>query len=354
MDLFVKIIYIAIVFLSPFAISMIISSIIVHRIISQDLEIRADLKGNEIKFFKYVLTLHADKGLSEQGLLWLSIITPIAYFFFTGWFAWKDHSPQLDEAGLKTFMDISTLPLAILSLSLALTILVSRLHATKQTAEQIKITKQKNNIDLFMNHRNELFSYFSQIGETKYPSGLIGKNHIHPRLHKKFFLGEPSKGTPLPNLEAFDNTDKEINSLFHFLDAVVNNINPDFTFSSYVSNFCPQTYAIASDLGLGELLAFYKNQSIRTRPDENGQFNETVGGTTDHAVHALRYINEYFDNLCDFAGYKRKMVPSERYPNLSSGNAYSKIATKVIEQIVNSLIRDNNTQAKTNKNIVIS
>ncbi len=144
--------------------------------------------------FKSTLKLNEDGGLSEQGLLWISILSPFLYFLVLGGISWDGYSVSVTSEGLKKFLSISGLPLGVLSLALPMSVLVSRLHATKQTAKQIKITQQKNNIDLFHSHRKELFSYFSQIGEVNYLDCLIGKFKVHPRVHKIFFNGMPENG----------------------------------------------------------------------------------------------------------------------------------------------------------------
>ena len=132
------------------------------------------------------LSLNADKGLSSQGLLWLSIFCPFLYFVILGSVTWQGYEILITSAGITTFFSISKLPLAILSIIIPLSVLVSRFHATKQTAEQIKITRLKNNLDLFNSHRNELFSYFTQIGEINYLDCFVAKYRVHPRVHKTF------------------------------------------------------------------------------------------------------------------------------------------------------------------------
>ncbi len=83
------------------------------------------------------LSLNADKGLSSQGLLWLSILCPFLYFITLGGITWQGYEISITSAGINTFFSISKLPLAILSIIIPLSVLVSRFHATKQTAEQI-------------------------------------------------------------------------------------------------------------------------------------------------------------------------------------------------------------------------
>ena len=89
--------------------------------------------GSSIKErFVSALTLNSDRGLSSQGLLWLSIFTPILYFLALGFISWQGYKISITSDGLDTFFRISKLPLTILALSISLPVLVSRLHATKQ------------------------------------------------------------------------------------------------------------------------------------------------------------------------------------------------------------------------------
>jgi hypothetical protein len=157
--------------------------------------------------FKSTLALNEESGLSEQGLLWVSILSPFLYFLALGVVSWNGYSVSVTSEGLKTFLSISALPLGALSLALPLSVLVSRLHATKQTAKQIKITQQKNNLDLFHSHRKELFSYFGQIGEVQYLDCLTGKFKVHPRVHKVFFTGRRiTRGLPHVPADEFKRT----------------------------------------------------------------------------------------------------------------------------------------------------
>ena len=86
------------------------------------------------KRFTSALTLSADEGLSSQGLLWLSIFCPFLYFIILGFVAWQGSEISITGEGLNTFFSLSKLPLAIVSLTIPLSVLVSRFHATKQTA----------------------------------------------------------------------------------------------------------------------------------------------------------------------------------------------------------------------------
>jgi len=218
-----------------------------------------------------------------------------------------------------------------------LSVLVSRLHATKQTAKQIKITQHKNNIDLFHSHRKELFSYFSQIGEVQYLDCLTGKFKIHPRVHKIFFDGRPSSGIPLLDEDAFKNIERELDLARRLLDAIIRDKNPDLTYSLYIANFCSTIYRLSEKLGLPEIYVELAQNSLLVPVKLNGKEKMellTIGKTTDEAVAAYRYAKGYFYNLCDFAGREAKTIEDDELIYIDVGGKFRTInAEKVIERL---------------------
>lgn len=276
-------------------------------------------KWDKQRYIK-ALTLNSDKGLSSQGLLWLSILCPVCYFLFIGSIIWSGYEISISEEGLSKFLSISTLPLTLLSLAIPFSVLVSRFHATKQTAEQIKITRIKNNIDLFNSHRNELFSYFNQIDEMNYFGVITGKYKVRPRLHKIFFMGKPAQGVPYVNPESFRNIETELSSArFHLhmiLSSSPNDSNSvNSAYSVYILNFCSCIYRLSEMLGLPEIYDTLAEKSTLV-PITTGSGDKleilTVGSRTLEAVSAYRYAKGFYDNLCDFAGVS-SMLPDENH-----------------------------------------
>lgn len=290
-----------------------------------------------IQRFKSTLALNEECGLSEQGLLWISILSPFLYFLAFGVASWDGYSVSVTSEGLKTFLSISALPLGVLSLALPLSVLVSRLHATKQTAKQIKIIQQKNNLDLFHSHRKELFSYFSQIGEVQYLDCLTGKFKVHPRVHKVFFTGKPENGVPLINEDAFKDIEGELSSARWQLDAIIRDKNPQLTYSFYIANFCSTIYRLSEKLGLPEIYVELAQNSllVPTKLDGGEQMELlTVGKTTDEAVAAYRYAKGYFHNLCDFAGREQGAVENDELKYIDAGVKFRTInAERIIERL---------------------
>ncbi|GGY93187.1 hypothetical protein GCM10007169_07820 [Shewanella fodinae] len=214
---------------------------------------------------------------------------------------------------------------------------MSRLHATKQTAKQIKITNQKNNIDLFHSHRKELFSYFDQIGEVEYLGCLTGKFKVHPRVHKNFFIGKPENGVPQLNINAFEDIERELSSARWELDLIIRDAKPEFTYSFYIVTFCSTIYRLSEKLGLPEIYVELAERSILVPTKLQGKEEMellTVGKTTDEAVAAYRYAKSYYHNLCDFSGKEPVHEENDNLKYIEMGGKFRKVKDeKVIERL---------------------
>lgn len=282
------------------------------------------------------LKLNAGKGLLQQGLLWLSILLPALYFVIFGSIAWSGYEVDISSVGLVTFFKISAIPLTVLSLTLPLTILVSRFHSTEQTAKQIAITSHKNNLDAFYSHRNELFSYFDRLQETDYFGALKGKFNVHPRVHKNFFIGSPDLGIPEINIEMFNQIESSLQSARFQIDYVLKNKQPDKAFSMYMLNACVTIHRLSQALGLPEIYIELADKSILIEVERKGKSKEqylSVGTTTDDLVAAYRYSSNYFLNLCDFSGRPEQEI-EEEYMYIETGGKFRTMNTpSVIEEL---------------------
>tara|TARA_R110002124_G_scaffold126801_1_gene286574 strand:- start:1004 stop:2011 length:1008 start_codon:yes stop_codon:yes gene_type:complete len=295
------------------------------------------------KRFTSALTLSADEGLSSQGLLWLSIFCPFLYFIILGFVAWQGSEISITGEGLNTFFSLSKLPLAIVSLTIPLSVLVSRFHATKQTAEQNKITRLKNNLDLYSSHRNELFSYFSQIDEVNYSDCFTAKFKVHPRVHKNFFIGSPTDGTPISNESSFEDIERELSSARLQLDVVITDKNPKYTYDFYIANLCSTIYRLSHKLGLPEIYETLAEKSILVLVVSKKGRKEllTVGTMTDEIVYAYRYAKGYYENLWDFAGRESEKLENESLKYIDAGGRFKSIKEEnVIENLHQTKIKE--------------
>ncbi|PMN96904.1 hypothetical protein BCT19_08065 [Vibrio splendidus] len=286
--------------------------------------------------------LDAKNGLLNQGLLWLAILLPISYFFVFGFIAWEGYTIEISSKGLIKFFEISKIPLTFISLALPLTILVARFHSTEQTATQIAITSHKNNLDSFYAHRKEMFSYFSQLEETDYFGALTAEFKVHPRLHKNFFVGAPNEGFPELNQVLFKQVESTLASARMEIDAVLTCNEPELAFDLYLLNACVTIHSLSRTLGLREIYQNVESQGVLLRLTVRGTDDEylSVGTTTDQLVASYRYAHDYFQNLCDFAGYTIEPTP-DNHKYIQTGGKFRTINTpKVIEQLhVNKISR---------------
>jgi len=258
--------------------------------------------------------LNPEKGLLKQGVLWLCILIPVLYFFIFGAIAWHGYEIDISSYGLATFFNISTIPLTFLSLTIPLAVLISRFHATEQTAKQIAITAHKNNLDAFYSHRKELFSYFDRLEGADYFGVFNGQFKIHPRIHKNFFKGNPNSGIPEVNTDMFSSIERLLGAARWQIDYILKNKDPEKVFSLYLLNACVTIHNLSYTLGLPEIYNELAGKGIYLDIEVEGKGQEkylSIGTTTDDLVAAYRYSNDYFKNLCDFAGYEKADVKEE-------------------------------------------
>lgn len=92
------------------------------------------------------------RPLTEQRLFWSAIRIPLIAFLWFGIFSWKGTGLLISSEGFNNFLNISKLPLACLSLSLPLGVIVNNIHRTIQTNKQIEETEKKNKNDIYYSH----------------------------------------------------------------------------------------------------------------------------------------------------------------------------------------------------------
>lgn len=284
------------------------------------------------------LTLYPEYGLIKQAPLWFSIVIPFLYFIVLGFFAWKDYEPSLNTKGLETFWNISKIPFLVLSSSIPLAGLVSRIHSTEQTAKQIKLVSHKNNLDAFYAHRKELFSYFSQIGEVDYQGGIKAKYKVYPKVHKIFFKGLPSEGTPEVNNSEFQGVEATLMFAKRYIHDVTQDVCPEKTFDVYI-NVCGDIYTLGEKLGLPEITVQLAKESVHVSYREG--HSTTMGVTTDQLVEAYHYVAGYFLTLCDFASYEPQKELKKSLCIGSAGDKYKNIKQPlVVEHLHETIIKE--------------
>lgn len=113
-------------------------------------------------FKKNAFKMNAEP-LTSQHLFWAAIIIPFSAFLIVGIICWYGKSLRLDSTGFDYFLSISKFPLALLSLSLPLGVVVNNVHRTIQTDKQIKEAERKNKTDAFYSHRKNTIEVFENL-----------------------------------------------------------------------------------------------------------------------------------------------------------------------------------------------
>lgn len=302
---------------------------------------KKNLDAKQYSAFK----IYPEEGLADQGLLWLSILAPAAYFFTFGTVAWSEHIVQINAEGFESFIKISTLPIGLLSLAVPLSLLVMRVHSTKQTATQIKITKHKNNLDTYYAHRKAMFDYFSIIDDIEYEGKITGSFHLHPRLHLKFFKNTPpDQGIPAVDTVKIEEMLALLQharvAIFHVMSHSTN----DSDRITHYLNACTSTYKLANLLSLEPIYKTLHDKSFEVTILENNKVPDshpirrlyTLGKTQEETIGAFRYSRSYARLICEFCGYTTESFSQEDYADVDKGNNYT---SAKYYQIINAIPR---------------
>lgn len=101
-----------------------------------------------------------EKNLLKQPLFIASIAVPFQMFILYGFWAWNGHALDFTSEGFNRFLDISKLPLLMLASSVPLAAIVSNIHRTTQTENQIEKTQKQINLVI---EKNKTDSYYSHL-----------------------------------------------------------------------------------------------------------------------------------------------------------------------------------------------
>ncbi|WP_248764626.1 hypothetical protein [Pseudomonas protegens] len=293
--------------------------------------------------FSQAFGLHPEKGLMNHGLLWFSILTPVLYFITIGYVSWAPYTLDMSSKGFAKFISISTLPLAILSLAIPLPVLVSRFHATQQTATQIKVTKLKNNIDIFYAHRKAMFEYFDRIPKVKFEDAIECEFKVQPRLHINAFRGsKPEQGSPAIFEEFFKSIESNLFSARTMAHHTLTEEDVHKRLAFY-RNSCIALWDASRKLLIGEMFTAISDNSIvikearRTNPRD--AYVITIGQTTSELIGSYRMCRSFYRILCEFSGYESeffKAVDNEEdiFAAIDSGRRYAELSENPVEKIL--------------------
>ncbi|EGH99277.1 hypothetical protein [Pseudomonas syringae] len=275
-------------------------------------------KGEELgQRITTAFVLNTSEGLIKQGLLWAAILAPLLNGFALGFWAWKGHGPLFNPEGFAEFIKISLLPLGVMSISLPLAGLISRVHSTQQAAKQIQqaetqieINSFKSNLDAFYAHRKGLVEYFSGLPEIDYFGRGKFDFKIHPVLHKRFFNGSPKHGWPSVNDDAFLVIESKLMLAAELLKPVLDmgRVSDPKALDFYL-NSCSAIFVVAERLGIKKIYHDLVQEGITVKHEDGHVVS--LGVTTADVLASIRFALEFFNNLCDYAGRVRMEVPCD-------------------------------------------
>ncbi|MDU5688771.1 MAG: hypothetical protein E6009_02685 [Citrobacter freundii] len=142
---------------------------------------------------KYYVFDH--EQLLKQTPFQIAILAPFISFLYFGFLSWRGHTPQFDSEGMGVFLEISKLPLLILSLTLPLGALTANIHRTFQTKKQIELSEAKNLSDMYYAHNKSYVENFSKVNanrEIRSSSNETLNNYIKNINNLSVFIGRPN------------------------------------------------------------------------------------------------------------------------------------------------------------------
>lgn len=293
-----------------------------------------------LKFFRRrdslfkMAALNPDYGLAKQLLFWMAVLIPVIYFVEFGSIAWTDYKPSLDKEGFDKFLEISKLPILLLSLSIPLTALVAKLHSTAQTARQI----EKNKHELFYLHRKEFTAYYQQIGITKYWAGFTATFSINPRIHGRLFKGEVSEGTPKLRVDVVDRLIGQLNSARKLLVETLTESDVYAASSSYIQ-FSRLVLKLTHFFNIRDVEEVLEATGVKVP----GATDLYLPGTNPRRVADVYLVLEnYLIAAVEFAGYEegRRLMLYDKgeFKRILAANIDERIITNVTSAILSGAV----------------
>lgn len=179
---------------------------------------------------KYYLFDH--EQLLKQTPFQIAILAPFLSFMYFGFLSWKGHTPQFDSEGMGVFLDISKLPLLILSLTLPFGALAANIHRTFQTKKQIELVETKNFSDMYYAHNKSYVESFSKLNANR-PIRTTENKELNDYLKNinelSVFIGKPNslyqKFYPQSSPELgpeYEPSRKALSTIQTLLDKIIN------------------------------------------------------------------------------------------------------------------------------------
>lgn len=151
-----------------------------------------------------------EKPLTKQYLFKQSLRVPCISSLYFGILSWMGHTPQFNSDGFINFIEISKLPIALLSLTIPFVIVVNNIHRTIQTDKQIEEAKRKNLSDSYYSHFKHVVDYFTNLPPKKlaldvtYANNFKQEFKISSPIHLyKFIYNENSPSNGVANTNKY-------------------------------------------------------------------------------------------------------------------------------------------------------
>ncbi|WP_458377754.1 hypothetical protein [Pseudomonas fluorescens] len=236
-----------------------------------------------------------NESLLHQWGFWLSIFIPVFYFIGFGLIAWQDYDLLLTGQGLQTFISISTLPLALLSVAIPAAAIVASFHSTEQTAAQIRLTS-------YYSHKNDFHAHLDKTGKNNYLGRFEVAHNVHPQLYLIFFNGRPEEGVPRLNLDRFREVESMLSDARKYIHLFFEEKEYGNALYLYLSETCPALRKIMGRFSFRDVSAALKDKS--STYDWLGKVGWTVGDSAADLIAVYRYALVWYLDLCGAAGYR--------------------------------------------------
>lgn len=256
------------------------------------------------------------RPLTEQPLFTASLLIPFISFIAFGLISWAGHSLQLDGEGFNNFIEISKLPLAILSLSVPFGVVINNVHRTIQTNAQINEAQIKNKNDLFYSHQKNTIEHIEKIEkqslpfkeESKSDNSYIVEINKPLRLYRRIYTKLSTTNFLLTIDEEFKYTlNKSIARIKGYLEDTA--LHCQFENEGYTLEVAKNFHEIEIELrGLAlhlEIIPPYRTFTSSRRY----QNHILVTDYTEESemVCILFYYFEVIESLCDIINLKPKI-----------------------------------------------
>jgi hypothetical protein len=105
------------------------------------------------------------KALHENLVFWVATMLPLCVAFLVSIPLFGGLNFDFSTEGYKTFLEIFSFPLWILSASLIFGVLVNRFHSSAQKVATISQSKLQNNFSNYLSHRDHFQKYMQSVAE---------------------------------------------------------------------------------------------------------------------------------------------------------------------------------------------